>query len=475
VDGLEVAVGDRVIARRNDRELDVDNGTRGTVEDVDYARLAVTIQTDSGELRELPADYVAEHVEHAYALTGHGSQGATVERAVVVGQPADFTNEWAYTALSRARDPVSVHLVAQAPDRTGRAEIAPDAPERTAEAVIDAMRAAMGRREREDLAIDQLDRQHTPRAAVPGEAAAEAIERDQRQQLALDLDPTPPVAEPVPEVLRALRPPEPLSIVNRTIGVDDQHRAAIARASATLRDLSGEELRARAERLDALLETYPVERAAAARRAQELERLRDDQTSAHEHIGAQQARLDQLGALSRLTARGRQERAFSETALSSWIERAEFLDDRVRALEPQVDADRHERAAWFAQRGEALVELAAARVELHDRDDRARERRIDAIRRDPPEWVTDRLGPRPDEPTARTSWDRAAAHLDDYRDAFGHPPGHEQPSRRDHRQRDAWEQAHEGAAKAIQLHPERPVVQRAPPQLHRDIGLDIGR
>jgi ATP-dependent exoDNAse (exonuclease V) alpha subunit len=35
VAGFEVAVGDRVIARRNDRELDVDNGTRGTVRAVD--------------------------------------------------------------------------------------------------------------------------------------------------------------------------------------------------------------------------------------------------------------------------------------------------------------------------------------------------------------------------------------------------------------------------------------------------------
>ena len=32
---VEVAVGDRVICRRNERDLDVDNGTRGTVRHLD--------------------------------------------------------------------------------------------------------------------------------------------------------------------------------------------------------------------------------------------------------------------------------------------------------------------------------------------------------------------------------------------------------------------------------------------------------
>jgi ATP-dependent exoDNAse (exonuclease V) alpha subunit len=164
VGGLEVAVGDRVIARRNDRALDVDNGTRGTVRAVDLDTRALTIEIDGGQVRELPAAYAAEHLEHAYALTGHGSQGATVERAVVVGRPEDFTNEWAYTALSRARDPVHVHLIAEPNDRSDRSEIAPNPPDRTAQEAMEAMRAAMGRRERENLALDQIVR---ARASTP--------------------------------------------------------------------------------------------------------------------------------------------------------------------------------------------------------------------------------------------------------------------------------------------------------------------
>jgi hypothetical protein len=98
-------VGDRVICRNNERDLDVDNGTRGTVRHVEHA---VDRDRDRDRrahdlTRELPAGYVAEHVEHAYALTGHGMQGATVEQAVVVASAHDLTRGWSYTALSRAR------------------------------------------------------------------------------------------------------------------------------------------------------------------------------------------------------------------------------------------------------------------------------------------------------------------------------------------------------------------------------------
>jgi conjugative relaxase-like TrwC/TraI family protein len=96
-----VAVGDRVVCRRNDRAIDVDNGTRGTVLRVTPDR--VRLQTDGGSVRELPSAYVGQHLEHAYALTGHGLQGATVEAAFVLASPEDLTAGWSYTALSRAR------------------------------------------------------------------------------------------------------------------------------------------------------------------------------------------------------------------------------------------------------------------------------------------------------------------------------------------------------------------------------------
>jgi AAA domain/TrwC relaxase len=458
---FEVAVGDRVIARRNDREADVDNGTRGTVRAVDPDRLGVTIKTD----------YVAEHLEHAYVLTGHGSQGATVERAQVIGTPEDFTNERAYTALSRARDPVTVHLIAQPADRCERAEFAPADRARAPREAIEAMCAAMRRCEREDLALDQASIQH--RAPVAGEVAADRAERAQRQQLALDLDRMPSVVEPVPEALEAVRGLEPLWRVERTLPADQIDRDAIDRARHALAHVPRQRLDERAGQLDPLLATFPHNHVEAARREQRLAAVRGELDEAYQRIGEQHARLDRLGPLSRLF--GRTERDHVERALTNWTSRVETLNGEAWRLERLVDVDHREREHWFDRHGDELIELAAAKLALHHRDEQARERRINDIRRDQPDCITDRLGRRPDDPTARTHWDRAAAHLDDYRETFGNLPGEQAPELRDYRQRHAWEQAHSTAAKALELHPERPNVQRPPPQLHRDLGLDLGR
>jgi ATP-dependent exoDNAse (exonuclease V) alpha subunit len=100
VGGRSWAVGERVIARRNDRARDLDNGMRGTITALDE-RHGATIRLDSGATRRLGPEYLARHVEHAYALTGHGMQGGTVEWSGVIGHPHDFSRNWSYTALSR--------------------------------------------------------------------------------------------------------------------------------------------------------------------------------------------------------------------------------------------------------------------------------------------------------------------------------------------------------------------------------------
>jgi conjugative relaxase-like TrwC/TraI family protein len=92
VGGREYAPGDRVIARRNDRRQAVDNGTLATVVAIDNRH--VRLRTDAGQRRALELSYVAEHVEHAYAVTAHGAQGATVSWAGVLGRPEEFTREW---------------------------------------------------------------------------------------------------------------------------------------------------------------------------------------------------------------------------------------------------------------------------------------------------------------------------------------------------------------------------------------------
>lgn len=120
----ELAVGDRVVCRRNNRRLDVDNGTRGTVLSVSAA--GVAIDADSGGERRLPASYCARNVEHGYVLTAHGVQGASVEWAAVIASPRELTRNWSYTALSRARQPTELIVIDQLSEiEQERAELAP--------------------------------------------------------------------------------------------------------------------------------------------------------------------------------------------------------------------------------------------------------------------------------------------------------------------------------------------------------------
>ncbi len=162
---VTVAVGDRIICRRNDRFADVDNGTRGMVRET--CPQGLLIETDVGPLRTLPAAYVAEHVEHAYCLTGHGMQGGTVEHATVVAAPRALTRGWSYTALSRARAATRLHIDGQdvpASVQAERAELAPhDArvrPQRDEVLARTAQRMTI--RDDEDLAVTQLPTRPTP-------------------------------------------------------------------------------------------------------------------------------------------------------------------------------------------------------------------------------------------------------------------------------------------------------------------------
>ncbi|HEX5923228.1 MAG TPA: AAA family ATPase, partial [Baekduia sp.] len=160
VAGHEFAVGDRVIARRNDRRRAVDNGTRGTVIAVDPTEKDILVCTDAGAQRTLDAAYVTDHVQHAYALTAHTIQGGTVEWAGVVGHPDDFTRNWSYTALSRAREATELFLIDAPTERElDRADIAPNQPAELGDqrTPLEHLEAAMRRRDDEDLALDRVD------------------------------------------------------------------------------------------------------------------------------------------------------------------------------------------------------------------------------------------------------------------------------------------------------------------------------
>jgi len=113
--GRAFAVGDEVLALRNDRRIGVTNGTRGRITGVDLEAGAVTVGTDTGKEIALPADYLqAGHLAHGYCLTVHKAQGLTVGHAFVLGSDRLY-REAGYTGMSRATQRTDLYQVAPPP------------------------------------------------------------------------------------------------------------------------------------------------------------------------------------------------------------------------------------------------------------------------------------------------------------------------------------------------------------------------
>nr|MDQ3379628.1 relaxase domain-containing protein [Actinomycetota bacterium] len=147
--GTELALGDRVLCTRNDRPLDVANGSRGTVVAIDRDRRSIVLELDDQRQLTLPARYLdAGHVTHAYALTGHKTQGLTVERAFVLACGQGALKEWGYVALSRSRERTRLYTIAT--------ELEPDASPHRPEPAgpVDRLAEALARPAAETLALD---------------------------------------------------------------------------------------------------------------------------------------------------------------------------------------------------------------------------------------------------------------------------------------------------------------------------------
>jgi Ti-type conjugative transfer relaxase TraA len=153
------AVGDRVIARRNDRRAGVVNGTRAEVVGVDLERRTVSLRTADGSGRDLDSSYLDDGwLDHAYALTAHAAQGATVDRSFVLGSD-ELYREWGYTALSRHRDQARFYVVSP-----GSVERALPGLEPQDDALGEDVVAMLSPSRRKELALDVVDRAAHSRA-----------------------------------------------------------------------------------------------------------------------------------------------------------------------------------------------------------------------------------------------------------------------------------------------------------------------
>ncbi|MBF9336195.1 relaxase domain-containing protein [Microbacterium lacticum] len=116
-DGNEASRGDLVITRKNERRLTLG---RSWVKNGD--RWEVTRANDDGSLTlrrahskwrttiTLPAAYVSENVELAYAVTAHRAQGSTVDTAHAIVHSPEMTRESLYVAMTRGRESNRVYV-----------------------------------------------------------------------------------------------------------------------------------------------------------------------------------------------------------------------------------------------------------------------------------------------------------------------------------------------------------------------------
>jgi Ti-type conjugative transfer relaxase TraA len=170
------AVGDRVIARRNDRRAGVINGTRAEVVGVDLERRTVSLRTADGSGRDLDSSYLDDGwLDHAYALTAHAAQGATVDRSFVLGSD-ELYREWGYTALSRHRDQARFYVVSP-----GSVERALPGLEPDRDTVTDDVVAMLSPSRRKELALDLLDPVAGGRAQYVRDGAQREIEAARRR------------------------------------------------------------------------------------------------------------------------------------------------------------------------------------------------------------------------------------------------------------------------------------------------------
>lgn len=109
-DLLTIRNGDRVMTRKNDRELDVANRDVWEVERV-HRDGSVTVRNQARTV-QLPAAYVKEHTHLAYASTEFGVQGATVQAGHGIVTDASHAAA-VYVSATRGRETNTLHVVAE--------------------------------------------------------------------------------------------------------------------------------------------------------------------------------------------------------------------------------------------------------------------------------------------------------------------------------------------------------------------------
>jgi ATP-dependent exoDNAse (exonuclease V) alpha subunit len=180
--GRAFAVGDEVLATRNDYRLAVLNGNRATITRIDHDSGTIHARRAQSSYEiAFPRTYTeAGHLTHAYAMTFHKAQGMTATETFVLADDTLDRNR-AYTGLSRGTHHNALYLTEPTDRRTEERH----APEVTDSYVRDA-RERLGRMLAKSMATDHLE----PNGRSRRGPTREALSRPPpAPELGLDLGP----------------------------------------------------------------------------------------------------------------------------------------------------------------------------------------------------------------------------------------------------------------------------------------------
>ncbi len=99
------AIGDRIVFRKNNRELGVMNGSFGTLKSINDWQFSVMLDNGKSVVFS-PQEY--SRFQLGYAATVHQSQGMSVDQTFVLATP-HFDRHTSYVALSRHKEQVKLY------------------------------------------------------------------------------------------------------------------------------------------------------------------------------------------------------------------------------------------------------------------------------------------------------------------------------------------------------------------------------
>ncbi|MEU9796912.1 MobF family relaxase [Streptomyces sparsogenes] len=509
--GIETkaGVGDLIQLRRNDRKITAENGdfaVNRTVAKVTGIsdNGALMVKLEDGALMHLPAAYVQEHVELAYAATVHGAQGRTVGVCHSLVDPTMTSREALYVMLTRGEGGNFGYVITH---RDGDGIKPEDVPHHLATLNSTLQRSSLEKTATRTIEAELERREHLAVlepawSGVKDQRAEEKYSRALYQALGSEEYARLRSEESYGSLMRLARHVEEQGYDAEDLLV----RTARSRELDTAKDHAAS-LHWRLERAFEHAERAKVraeeaeQRAALAEQRQKVDAAID---AAHQPVDPNE--LQQLAETphSELLKQALSEQLYVETLqfsddeegqqeqqdqLADAREAAEELDDtdveglvldapaaeevnphfeelmtqndaftmNVEVLHAGQDSEVAQRQAaereaqWeamdsYASRTPALPgDLGRFMDEWASEMDQRVERLGQRVAEEQPQWAVERLGPVPEDPIGRADWELRAGRVERYREAHGHDDERnaigQQPPRGSVEARADWERA----------------------------------